>query len=141
MSASDLGAKLRMGIPVLPVRDVSATTAFYHERLGFEVLYADEAYGMLRRNAVDIHLWAATDETWRERAGNPVDTGAESFLAGTASTRIRVDGVDALFAELTASDVVHPNGPLTDTPHGTREFTALDLDGNALAFFQPMPRS
>jgi catechol 2,3-dioxygenase-like lactoylglutathione lyase family enzyme len=127
---------LRAGIPVLPVGDMAAATAFYRDRLGFKIGYADESYGMLKRDAVEIHLWAATDETWRNRPGHPVESGAESFLAGTASTRIHADGIESLYQELSAAEVIHPNGALSDTPFGTREFTALDLDGNALAFFQ-----
>jgi len=33
---------------------------------------------------------------------------------------------------------VHPNGPLADTPWGTREFTVLDPHRNCVAFFQPI---
>lgn len=128
--------RFRAGIPVLPVRDIRAAAAFYGDRLGFEILYAGEDYGMVRRGAVDIHVWAATDETWRERPDRPLETGAETFLAGTASARVKVEGIDALYREMTEAGVVHPNGALADTPHGTREFTVLDLDGNALAFFQ-----
>jgi hypothetical protein len=48
-----------------------------------------------------------------------------------------VSDVDKLFAELAAQDVLHPvsaGGP-NDTEWGSREFAALDLDGNLLGFF------
>jgi catechol 2,3-dioxygenase-like lactoylglutathione lyase family enzyme len=126
-------------VPVLPVRSIAASSVFYADRLGFEVLHADDGYAVLRRDGVGLNLWAATDETWRDRPGGPpVVSGAESFLAGTASCRIRVDGIDGLHAACAASGIVHPDGPLADTPWGTREFTVLDPDRNCLAFFQPI---
>ena len=62
----------------------------------------------------------------------------ESFIAGTASCRVRVQGVDVLYAELAGSDVLHrvsENGVQT-TDFGTREFAGVNLDGNLIAFFQ-----
>ena len=87
-----------------------------------------------------MNLWGATDDSWRSRqrlAERPIDSGAESFLAGTASCRIEVADVDALFAELEAADVLHPvsKGGVGATDFGTREFATLDLDGNLLSFF------
>jgi len=67
-----------------------------------------------------------------------VRSGAESFIAGTASCRIQVDRVDEVYAELQAASVLHPSDPggARDTTWGTREFAALDLEGNLLTFFQ-----
>jgi len=96
---------------------------------------------LLRDHAV-VHLWESGDETWREREDareKPVCTGAESFLAGTASCRIEVEGVDELYSELRAADVLHPierdGSEPNDTDFGTREFATLDLDGNLLTFY------
>ena len=44
-----------------------------------------------------LNLWESSDESWRERddlRDRPVCSGAESFIAGTASCRIMVDEVD-----------------------------------------------
>jgi hypothetical protein len=64
-------------------------------------------------------------------------SGAESFLAGTASCRIETDGVDELYAELRSAGVLHPvsRDGVDATEIGTREFSALDVDGNLLTFF------
>jgi hypothetical protein len=69
---------------------------------------------------------------YRERCG------AESLIAGTASCRIEVTDVDALYAELASTDVLHPvsRDGVTTTDFGTREFATLDLDGNLLSFFR-----
>ena len=92
------------------------------------------------RDDTVLHLWGATDDEWRARADlheRPVCSGAESFLAGTASCRIEVADVDALFDELEPVGVLHDvsRGGVGTTDFGTREFATLDLDGNLLTFF------
>ena len=128
-------------IPALPVREMGAAVAFYVERLGFGVLHRDGGFAVLRRDEAVLHLWEAGDEEWRSRGDlveRPVCSGAESFIAGTASTRIEVADVDGLYDELRAADVLHPvsRDGVDDTAFGTREFATLDLDGNLLSFFR-----
>jgi catechol 2,3-dioxygenase-like lactoylglutathione lyase family enzyme len=128
-------------IPAMPVRDMPAAIAFYRDKLGFAVRHHDGGFAVLTRDEAVVHLWESSDESWRERedtATNPVCSGAESFIAGTASFRVQVTGVDELFAELSAQDVLHPisKGGVEDTDFGTREFATLDQDGNLVAFFQ-----
>ncbi len=130
----------------MPVRSVSATAACYAERLGFTIVHEDDGFAIAVRDGAEIHLWAASDGSWSARAdlaANPVCSGAESFIAGTASCRVAVDGVDELYAELRASDVLHsPSTVVEDTNYGTREFPALDADGNLLTFYTRLrPRS
>ena len=128
-------------IPALPVREMDAAVGFYVERLGFEVLHRDGGFAVLRRDEAVLHLWESSDEGWRERADfaeRPIRSGAESFIAGTASTRIEVIDVDGLYAELKAAEVLHPvsQGGAGDTDFGTREFATLDRDGNLISFFR-----
>lgn len=54
------------------------------------------------------------------RAGPSVARGirAESFLAGTGSCRIEVEGVDELYESVDALSIVHPNAPLADERPG-----------------------
>jgi catechol 2,3-dioxygenase-like lactoylglutathione lyase family enzyme len=132
--------RLTQTIPALPVRDMTPAVAFYRDRLGFEVLHHDGGFAVLLRDEAVLHLWESGDEAWRERsdaAASPVESGAESFIAGTASCRIMCEGVDELFEELRQADVLHPvsKDGVEDTDFGTREFAALDLDGNLLTFF------
>jgi catechol 2,3-dioxygenase-like lactoylglutathione lyase family enzyme len=131
-------------IPAMPVREAAAAVDFYRDRLGFQTLHQDRGFAVLRRDEAVVHLWEASDESWRERDSleRPVRSGAESFIAGTASCRIRVEGVDELYAELTRSDVLHPvsRDGLSSTDFGTREFATLDLDGNLLTFFHWVER-
>jgi catechol 2,3-dioxygenase-like lactoylglutathione lyase family enzyme len=139
-------------IPALPCRDVAASAAYYVDRFGFTVVHQDEGFAVLNRDSSRIHLWQSGDDGWSARRvedlqDSPVRTGAETFLAGTASCRIEVDSlesVDQLFVELAATGVLHPGDPCapteqdgpTDTDFGTREFATLDLDGNLLEFFR-----
>src|SRR6478752_8912227 len=118
-------------IPALPARDVPTSTTFYVERLGFAALHTDGHFSVLGRDAARIHLWESADTSWRGRddlAAKPVVSGAESFLAGTASCRIEVTDIDDLYAEMDGADVLHGvsgAGP-QDTDYGAREFHVLD---------------
>jgi catechol 2,3-dioxygenase-like lactoylglutathione lyase family enzyme len=132
---------LTQAIPALPVRDATAAVRYYRDRLGFEVLHHDGGFAVVCRDEAVVHLWESGDESWRQRtdlATRPVCSGAESFIAGTASCRIMVDEVDALYDELRDKDVLHPvsRGGVDDTDFGSREFATLDQDGNLLTFFR-----
>ena len=134
-------AGLGRTIPALPVRDVRAAVAHYRERFGFDAVHEADGFAVLVRDDAQLHLWAASDESWHARddlAQKPVCSGAESFIAGTASCRIEVADVDALFDELEPAGVLHPT--MTDgvktTDFGTREIDTLDRDGNLITFFR-----
>jgi catechol 2,3-dioxygenase-like lactoylglutathione lyase family enzyme len=131
---------LSQTIPAMPVRVAATAVDFYRDRLGFDTLHHDGGFAVMRRDEAVVHLWEASDESWRERASGerPVCSGAESFIAGTASCRILVHGVDELYGEMRQSDVLHPvsKDGVDDTDFGTREFATLDLDGNLVTFFE-----
>ena len=134
-----MSAGLGSTTPALPVRDVDAAVAYYTERFGVEAPHVDDGFAIVVRDTATLHLWGASDESWRTRddlATLPICSGAESFIAGTASCRIEVGDVDALYAELQSAGVLHPTSRegVTTTDFGTREFAALDLDGNLLSF-------
>jgi catechol 2,3-dioxygenase-like lactoylglutathione lyase family enzyme len=131
---------LSQTIPALPVRSAASAVDFYRDKLGFEVLHHDGGFAVVCRDDAVLHLWEAGDESWRQRDSReePVSSGAESFIAGTASCRIVVDGVDELYDELRSANVLHPvsKSGVDDTDFGTREFATLDQDGNLVTFFQ-----
>lgn len=134
-------AGLGRTIPALPVRDLAAAVAHFRDRLGFTALHAEDSFAVVQRDDARIHLWQAADRGWSAREDlreRPVDSGAESFLAGTASCRIETEDVDGLFAELAAADVLHPvsRDGVTETDFGTREFATVDADGNLIEFFR-----
>jgi catechol 2,3-dioxygenase-like lactoylglutathione lyase family enzyme len=99
---------------------------FYRDKLGWAVVHQEPGFAIVERDQVALHLWAAADESWRTRASaSPVVSGAESFIAGTASCRVHVDGIDGLYRSL--------------DPLGTREFGILDPDGNLITFAERVP--
>ena len=115
-------------VPALPVSDERRAVAFFNEVLGFEELRDadDVGLGILRRDAVELHVWVAD--------GSAV--GAEQYLAGSASCRLQVTGVDDLHERCYAAGVVHPHAARADQPWGTREFGVLDPDGNLVTLFE-----
>jgi len=128
-------------IPALPVADIDGAVTYYVERFGFDVPHREGGFAVVTRDDAVIHLWEASDREWRGRpdlSRRPVCSGAESFLAGTASCRIEAGDVDGLYAELAAADVLHQvsRDGVTDTDFGTREFATLDRDGNLLTFYR-----
>lgn len=128
---------LLYAIPGLPVNDLSLSAAFYQAKLGFVLIVQKEGFAKLQRDAVEIHLWEASDEAWRSRDSlSPVVSGAESFIAGTGGCRIAVDGVDDFYQTVKPSGILHGDGALEDTPWGTREFAIVDPDNNLVTFFE-----
>ncbi len=123
--------KMLAATPAFPVHDVPSTVAFYRGRLGFDVRHVEGGFGIVRRDEIELHLW---------EANSPDTPGAEPHLAGSASCRIQVEGLRALYDEYQKREVIHPNGALAVQPWGVEDFTILDLDGNAIAFFEPTPR-
>jgi catechol 2,3-dioxygenase-like lactoylglutathione lyase family enzyme len=131
--------RLKSAIPALPVSDMERSAAFYREKLGFAIVHQQGGFAICERDGLQVHLWGAMDENWRTRSGflrTPVRSGAESFIAGTASCRIEVEGVEELHRAIEPQGILHPNAPLTDQPWGTREFAVLDPDHNLITFFQ-----
>ena len=133
--------KMIKSIPALPVQSIDKAIEFYTTRLGFSVPYHDDSFAKLIRDHVEIHLWASSDETWKDRGASlserPIISGAESFLAGTSSCRIEVQGIDELFEEYKNEGVIYsPDTIITEQPWGDREFPALDLHRNLLTFYE-----
>lgn len=109
-------------IPVLASLDLAKTEAWYQEKLGFKTGGIYDNYLILYRDNFVLHFWLTTDKAFPENTSCYVD----------------VEGVDALYAECEAADIVHPNGPLRDQPYGQREFAILDNDGNMIRFGEPI---
>lgn len=114
-------------VPALPVSDERRAVAFLEGALGFtELLQDGKGLGILRRDEVEVHVWVADGSA----------KGAERHLAGSASCRIEVTGVDELYEHCRRLDVVHPNAPLRNEPWGSREFSVLDPDNNLIALYE-----
>jgi catechol 2,3-dioxygenase-like lactoylglutathione lyase family enzyme len=133
--------KMKKTIPAFPVKDIKQSMQFYATKLGFTVRHHDEGFCIVVRDDVEIHLWKSGDETWRNKglalSANPICSGAESFLAGTASCRIQVQGIDELFQEYKKQGVIYNSHTvIEEKPWGDREFPALDHHGNLITFYE-----
>jgi hypothetical protein len=132
--------RLTRTIPALPVEHIRESVMFYTEKFGFSAGYYDAGFAKLFRDEVEIHLWASSDGSWKVRPGfthHPVVSGAETFLAGTASCRVEVEGIDELFSEYSEKGIIYnPETVIVSQPWGTREFPILDHHRNLLTFFE-----
>ena len=130
-------------IPALPVADLEVALIGWTTRLGFSAAHVGAGFAVLRRDDAEVHLWEADDTRWARRtdlADRPVRSGAESFLAGTASCRVEVaatEDLTVLAVELGRTGVSHPAHPEVEvTDYGTEELHVLDPDGNLVSFFR-----
>lgn len=121
-------AEIRAVNPVLPCRDVSASVAFYVDRLGFTRLFQDAPeqprYAGVGRDGVEIHLQWHDPAEW-ERVERPM-------------LRFVVPRVESLFEEYRLAGVFHGQTALRDTGWGTREFAFYDPDRNGLTFYRDL---
>ncbi|MBC3538370.1 bleomycin resistance protein [Rufibacter sediminis] len=133
--------KMKKSIPALPVRNIGESIKFYSEKLGFEARHYEDEFAILVRDEVELHLWKSGDESWRSKGAAlsilPVCSGAESFLAGTASCRIEVQGINELFREYQSQGVIYDtNTVVVEQPWGDREFPVLDHHRNLITFYE-----
>ncbi|RYE39102.1 MAG: VOC family protein [Sphingobacteriales bacterium] len=133
--------KMKKTIPALPVQDIQQSIEFYTNKLGFTARHYDEGFAIMVRDDVEIHLWKSGDDSWKNKVAslveNPVCSGAESFIAGTASCRIQVEGVEELFEEYKNKNVLHSvSTKVEEQPWGDKEFHAVDIHRNLLTFYE-----
>ncbi|HAO45720.1 MAG TPA: glyoxalase/bleomycin resistance/extradiol dioxygenase family protein, partial [Chitinophagaceae bacterium] len=54
------GTKFICTVPVLPSSDIARDLAWYKEKTGFEAVFADTMYAVIRRENIYLHLqWHA----------------------------------------------------------------------------------
>ena len=128
-------------IPAFPVLSIEEAVEFYTEILGFSCTFKEDSFAMLTRSEIELHLWLANDRSWFRRSFllflKPIISGAESFITGTHSCRIRVNGIDDLYEEFAAKDVLHGTQNTIEVKEwGEKDFHILDLYGNLITFFE-----
>jgi uncharacterized glyoxalase superfamily protein PhnB len=118
---------LKSVVPILFVRDVSASAAFFQEKLGFAIdfLYGvPPFYGSVSRDEVRLHLRFVHQPNFAELAAREVSL----ILAS-----VEVADVQALFEEFKAGGVEFAQTPARQTWGGT-DFHVRDPDGNVISF-------
>lgn len=117
----------KMTHPILGTRDINRAIEFYTQRLGFQLAFGDTTdppnYVGFRRDAVELHMQFQFEHEM-----------------STIRLRFLVEDPDALFNEYGRHGVECSAAGICDTPWGTREFALYDLDGNALTFYNHLPR-
>jgi len=108
--------------PILPVASVVETTAFYKEKLGFEieVLWKTPPYGVVARDQTIIEF----------------GEGRKQY-AGTGVCLIFVNDVDVIYKEFSSKDIEFI-GDIADRDYGSRDFRIKDNNGNMLILSSPL---
>jgi catechol 2,3-dioxygenase-like lactoylglutathione lyase family enzyme len=133
--------KLKKTIPALPVKDIKQACDYYTNKLGFRIRHQEKTFAIAVRDDAEIHLWRSCDKSWKWRSIvlflKPIWTGAESFIAGTASCRIEVQGVEQLYEEYKKRGILHsPDTIVQEQYWGHKEFHAVDIHRNLLTFYE-----
>ena len=106
--------------PTLAALDMRATLDWYRDKLGFTIGYDDDGYGIVHRDAIELHFWKCDDRA----------------IAEATSAYIRVADIDAAHRALAgASDGGRLSTP-SDRDYGIVEFEVWDPAGNLLRFGQ-----
>jgi uncharacterized glyoxalase superfamily protein PhnB len=114
-------------IPILFVRDVSASAAFFREKLGFGIdfLYGTPPfYGSVSRDKARLHLRFVEQPNFAELAARE-----DSLILAT----VEVSDVQGLFEEFKERGVAFAQTP-TKQPWGGTDFHVRDPDGNVISF-------
>ena len=109
-------------VPVFSVADIAKSLVFYRDKLGFSTTFELGPYAGLERGPLTLHPDGNTGE----------------FSARPTSCRYHVRNVDALCETLEPHGVVKPDEQLETQPHGMRQFSVLDIDGNRITFAEPV---
>ena len=118
---------LKSVVPILLVRDVPVSAAFYRDKLGFKLDFLHGAppfYGSVSRDGVCLHLRHVHEPYFAQLAARE-----GSLILAT----IEVADVHALFEEWKAKNVPFPQ-TLKRQPWGGTDFHISDPDGNVISF-------
>jgi uncharacterized glyoxalase superfamily protein PhnB len=121
------GMALKSIVPILFVRDVSVSAAFFKEKLGFEIDFLHGAkpfYGSVSRDGVRLHLRFVHQPNFVELAAREV-----SLVLAT----VEVSDVQGLFEDFKQAGVEFGQTPTRQTWGGT-DFHVRDPDGNVISF-------
>jgi uncharacterized glyoxalase superfamily protein PhnB len=118
---------LNAAVPILLVRDVTASANWFDERLGFAINFLHGAppfYGAVSRDGACLHLRHVGDPLFAQMAAREVSLIAVSIE--TSDVRALFDEVLARGAEIAQ--------PLTSHEWGGTDFHVRDPDGNVVSF-------
>ncbi len=122
--------------PILPVRSISRSVAFYRE-LGFDVETYDDGYAFVRADGITIDLSRTDDFDPFTMAGMAYLTVADSdavhsILDETGLPRYDARSTAELQAAWDRGESLARMSAVADTPWRMREFALADPDNNLL---------
>jgi uncharacterized glyoxalase superfamily protein PhnB len=114
---------------VLAVRDLSASTNYYTDVLGFRRDPIDApGWSFLTRDDFSVMLGECPDEKPASELGN------HSYIA-----YLYIDGIDRYYEEIAAKGALLTSAP-QDKPWGLREFGMQTPDGHRITCGEPLER-
>ena len=123
-SPQTAGISFQPPIPVLRITSMAEAKAFYVDFLGFKFHWGykpESTYAIIARGDITLHL------------------NSESRLGGSAGILVRLTGLDALHAELTAKSGHFSPSAITFTQWDSRIFHVRDPFGNGIQFWENNP--
>jgi uncharacterized glyoxalase superfamily protein PhnB len=116
---------------VLAVRNLTTSTQFYMNVMGFQRDFSDEsgAWSFLSRDSFKVMLGECPDD---RPAG---ELGSHSYVA-----YVTVEGIDRLHQEIAGRGAQVISEPTTE-PWGMREFGVQTPDGHRIRFGEPVDAS
>ena len=118
--------KLPGAVPEIPVSDAVAATAYYRDKLGFDVDWLDAELALAGISRDDCRIFLA-GPSFREVSGS----------VGPVTTWLNLNSkaaVDDLFQSWHSTGAILLSNPETK-PWGLHEFIAADPDGNRVRVF------
>lgn len=119
--------RLNSVVPILFVRDVTASAGYFQAKLGFEIDFLHGSppfYGAVSRDEVCLHLRFVAQPNFAQLAASE-----PSLILAT----IEVSDVESLFDEITERGATIIQEP-TQKPWGGTDFHVGDPDGNVISF-------
>ena len=117
---------IRRIAPQFFTTDLSATLAYYRDKLGFDCLgtwHDPPVYVIVERDGHSIHF----------RLADPPTPNPDKYADELLDAYLSIEDADSLYAEYAARGVEFTRA-LGDTPWESREFVIKDCDGRLLAF-------
>ena len=127
-SVSPMTTELISISPVLPSQDIDRDVSWYEEHMGFQSLYKDKMYAVVKRGNIYIHLqWHA-------------DTLDDPLLGGSV-IRIIVKNLKRIYEEFVDKGTLKEDKLKLATTWNTNEFGLYDLNKNAIFFAEDISES
>jgi uncharacterized glyoxalase superfamily protein PhnB len=117
---------IRQIAPQFFTTDMTATLAYYEDKLGFECLGTWDSppvYAIVARDQHAIHF----------RLAEPPTPNPDKYADELLDAYLFIENADALYADYAARGVEFTRG-LANMPWNAREFVVKDCDGRLLAF-------